>query len=545
MTNSLQLKEVFLTRYFSFEAIIGPLMPDMRAVFDALAVIYCMHNKEELDSLFALCNHDEVVSVSTKEGYDRTMRVLEYGKIIGRETKVDDSVMFALNCKGAAFLKTDMIQRMLGAKPNKGLVLQALNSLLETQGIFVYGIMSLMLFEGYIVSKDTKKAFLIADKCAKWNDIDSILTLIKYDKVNAENYLSILNAVLADGVSKEIYKPIFDIYSGEKTIGISPEAKLIHKFQCQAPGEKEKINTKVIRVAYSRSLSYEDKKRVLFSGAKELLASVNELPIDSSNTIAFFPEKPLVFCALQRKEEAGNIKSLLLKCQKNKLKCKPLLLVTPEPYVGDEYADAITNCYPEGAVERISAAHLSKIDFIPSKENFVISKLMNNNKANGVFIIKDADRLNDEYAQDLCKFLEPASKARYQLNEPHVTLDLSGCVFILTAGDITAVDYRIKDLCQIAETKELTPEEKARAINNFIKIAGESYELPEIDISDTVIKYLSLYPCKECESIIDEVYRKRLCSENKSTALSISELESASKKMSLSVMGFRIAGGRQ
>lgn len=545
MANGLQLKEIFLTRYFSFEAIIGSLIPNMRAVFDTLADIYCMHNKEELDSLFALCSHDEVACVSTKESYDRTMRVLEYGKLIGRETDVDDSVMFALNCKGAAFSKTDMIQRMLGAKPNKGLVLQALNSLLDSQEIFVYGIMSLLLFEGYIVPKDTKKAFFISDKCAKWNDIYSVITLMKYDKANAENYLSVLNAVLADGVSREIYKPIFDTYSGENAIGISLEAKLTHKFQCQTPGEKDKVNTKVIRVAYSKSLSYEDKKRVLFSGAKELLASVNELPIDSANTIAFFPDTPLVFCALRRKEESDNIKSLLLKCQKNRQKCRPLLLVASEPYVGDEYTEAIANCCSEGVVERISAAHLSKIDFIPSKENFVVSRLMNHNKANGVFIIKDVDKLNDEYAQDLCKVLEPASRARYQLNEPHITLDLSGSVFILMTGDITAVDGRIKDLCQIAETKELATEEKARVINNFIKNAGESYELPDIPVSDAVIQYLSEYPCKECENIIDEVYRKRLYSENKSTALSISEFESASKKMNSSVMGFRIAGGRQ
>lgn len=200
-----ELSDMFLTRYFAYEAVFAEIVADKRQIFDTLASVYCI-GVDDKESLYALTRCEDIVEVDTKGEYERTMRVIDYLERTNKPVNVSTDILFALSCKGAALAQVEELQELLGAKPGREHVIYVLNRLTASQNVFDMSAAAFILLEGLTGVRDYEKGIRLAKKSADWNCVDSILMLLHYDTDNKEKYLTTLKAVLKRGDVRQYVK---------------------------------------------------------------------------------------------------------------------------------------------------------------------------------------------------------------------------------------------------------------------------------------------------------------------------------------------------
>ena len=93
------LETLMLSKYFSLKNIVGEGYLSSHELFDKLAMVYCIPEKQA-EALFEISERDEISSITRYEDYLVDMRALDYQDRFGESVSLAEDVMFALNCKG-------------------------------------------------------------------------------------------------------------------------------------------------------------------------------------------------------------------------------------------------------------------------------------------------------------------------------------------------------------------------------------------------------------------------------------------------------------
>ncbi|MEG1964032.1 MAG: hypothetical protein RR123_04060 [Clostridia bacterium] len=539
-----KLQELFLIKFFEMDAIVGKVAINKRELFMSLASVYCIFNDNLLNKLYNEVTSEDIFEINTLNEYNRTMRVLDYNKRFDKKVFIDDTTLQILNCKGLALKQINRIQESCMAVSSVSHIWSILAEGIEKKEICMFNVAAFMQCEGFCVNRNIQNGLNLAWKCAKWNNIDGLLIMLKYDKNNTQKYLEMLNTIVQNEMIFDAFNTVFDFYAEGKCIDKDENTNLMSGYFRQCESSKEIYNEAVARMIFSKVLLIQDKKNIIFSENQELIVQLNELPLNS--VFAEHPPAPIKelssILKLERKDEVEELE-ICLNEQKNEIKAKPLLLICEDKFVLEEYESAFTKCYDKDIpIKKVSAKSLTNLDIAPSKNNFVIETLTKTKSLSAIFIIEDIEKLTENFVNDLTLLLQRESKFQYKLEELKITINLQNCVFILLANKEN-VDNKIKLLCHEISVGKLAETEKNLMVNSYIELSKEQYKCNKINFEDTAIIALCKLNSTQCENIINKMFRKASFSKISDMIVTNDDikLDNVEKKQSF---GFEIKGDR-
>lgn len=533
--NHITPEGILLEAYFAVEHVAGRFI-DRKKVFKTIGKICCYSDKK-IEELYELVSHKEIGDVTDVESYEQIMRILDYYNRFGMPTEYDEKEHGILEHKGRALTAFMGIRDQYGAVSTRDRVLTFVSVALNSNDVLPLATAAFMLLTGTAVDKDVAKGLSAARKCARWNNAYGMLLLMKYDNANAPKYLGMLKALLDFGALGGEYEAVFARY-GESEPRYADNVAVIEKYLNRHPGEAEKYNPVIARIAYTELFSISDRRKVILSGADDYIASINNLPLSSRAKAE--PVKPLhTEFSEQRSREAREIAAVVgARCRTGE--GQSALILSNNECVTDLYIEAIRNSFPP-FVFTVNAKDLTKIEVTPTIENFVVSALIAAKKPTAVFIVKDIDKIDRGLITDFVKLVNVESAAAYKLSDLHVTLDLSGCVFVATAGGVC--DEAFADVFRVTEAAPLYDEEKETLVDKLIAEYTAAYDVKagfSTEAREALIEMCDVR-AEYCRSVVKDVCIHKAVTDS-DEPVSPADVEHYAAKFGNSRIGFKLKG---
>ncbi len=537
--------EPFLSQYYFITGICKDFLGEneRKTVYSLLSKVFCLPECKELNEYFTLSESDEFIDVTDKTSYERFCRTIDFALKSGQDINLTEMDRTVLSCKSAAVKMRKNIFENLTKLTRESLVSILLDKAMtgDTDAMAAMGFME---YNGICMCKDRENAVKRIRLCARWNHLFANLLGICCDGENKAEYFNNLYTVMNTEDRRRRFEKIC-AYSGYNGILCEkPEVRILEKAFGIGIIKRNVFERAVEKIVYSPVLSMEDKEALFLSGNKEVPALLADIPVDmvweARENIKLDRECGSSLVLVREGEQRRILQSLSIAvgCPENVY--KPLLVVSSDAYVCDMYEEMIRKALCGAAFVDIDASTVSEADFSPSKDNVFLRGLTKTKTMNTVFVIHNLESLKEREADRLAKFLDTGFRKRFRLSVPSVTVDMSGIMFVMLAGETTGVVRSISDICDTVWTEHISGEEKQTAIESMFERSAVSYR-HEIDCPDEDCKkYLSGFDLDRTEQIIDSAVRNAVF-EGKKT-ITLKDLKDVSREGETK-RGFGYMGG--
>lgn len=497
--------ELFLSEYFLIKAILGKYLEDCEKLFYSLSKIFLISEKET-DKLYRLSENEIAKEITTDKEFMQHKRMQKYSQIIGYVKHINAEWEEVASIKGNAILTAQNQNLVLDADASRNVVYTQLSAAATGGLVNAMRIMGILQCEGIFLSKNLKAGVKNLSKAANWNDCVSTLALLHYRKETREFNMVRLRQGVVDAPFEKLYEIAAKKYgeAGDKDI---EEVGLLNRAFNSGVLKREVYDPQYARILNSKALYLKDKEKTLFTQSKELVGIIGDLPLKLTHEkMVVVNTSAVKATALQRESEATLISSALNNADLRELPAyRPLCLCCDSKYILNMYANAIAVESTNTHVEIIDVAELNEYDFEPTTNNIFIRSI-NEDKDNR-FLLYFTGEI-PEAKMDLMKsILQSSRRAKFHLNNPNVTLNLSAVLPVCFCDERNAKS--LKQYCDVIELSEVTAEEMPTAIKDILASKENVYGVKAIKLDGEVSEMFKGYDIDTAERLIDAAVRAR------------------------------------
>lgn len=252
-------------------------------------------------------------------------------------------------------------------------------------------------------------------------------------------------------------------------------------------------------------LSIKDKEKAFFTENKQELSVIAELPLKLSSensaapNLSVFSNMPLC-----RKNEQSKIAAALKNSDLRRLSTyRPLCICSDSEYILKKYAETIVRACPKSHTEMINISDLTAHD-IDATPNNIFVRNINEDKDN-YFLMFFVGNIYEGLLDAALGFLQSDRRAKFHLNCPNLTLDLSNVLPVCFCDRKNA--KLIRHLCEIVEISEISKEEFPKIIEYMVLSKQNLYGVKGVKISDDAYEMFSGYDIDVIERTTDAALR--------------------------------------
>ena len=483
-----QSDKTFLSMYFGAEAILGWNAYDKKTLFDKLAGVFGV-DKAAKSALYAVCDNEDVKALHSLEDYMMFMRTLDYEEHYGTRVELPEEVRFAIECKGDAFKALQPLLEDCGVYPTETKLRAAIRKPENSNVVAVAALGAFLCFEGIVFRKDVRKGSELAEKCLRWNNVEGILLLLSYGETSKkEEYLSALVTVTDREGSTEDYASVIGAYEKKGLKAhVYEDAIVLADYLDRHATERPVYDAVVSRIVRSPLIGAADKKRLLSDDGKNAVAAFSDLAVDKREDVAW--RNIWDFVAENRKKEAKQMDVGLRKQCSGKV-LTPILVCEDAVALHlheEALLQAVNGVKP---VVHIDASRVNKGTFSPTKGNEVVKALVRENTSSAIFVITGADELPEDAAEFLAVMLDAKNKANYTLADANVSVDLSGCAFVLVSATKN-VHESLRAQCLFVTVAAASEREKRAYVSGIFATQKSAYECEKLTLGKEAEKMLA------------------------------------------------------
>ncbi len=473
------LEERFLTSYFEFELLIADFISkeERSKLFCELSRIYLIDDKRRSE-LFDLCQSDGVISVSSESDYNLQKRLNDFKRLNGITRNRDEAYFIDIKGRAITLLKQMGYNSILDA--TKPATFSFLANTCQFGVIGSMRILGTLQILGIFTDKDERSGKALIKKCARWNDADSILTMLMYEEQNRKEYISMLYSV-SDSTPFEVLFDNARVFYGFDRVRKHKPTDLIESAIGLGIVKRDIYSPQVVRIAYSEVLSDGDKTKLILNN-QNLIAQINDLPLSLNNEELELCDNTISM--LQRENERqAVIQSVMYSAMRGAL-CP--CLVTNDEFVSNDYITMLDSAFENVNVIKIDARELNGNDFSLDKNNVLIRSLCEDKRNIILLVLRSGADIN--MVELLARFLKESTRASFHLASPGISLDLSS-VLTVCVCDSGMLSY-IKQACDIIQLSPISSDEASRIIDKIIAQRSLEYGIENLAIEDSAKRAL-------------------------------------------------------
>lgn len=494
--------ELFLNEYFVIMATIGKFVKDGKNLFVALSKVF-MIPSQAVNKLYALVNSDEIADVATMQDYMRYQRLKKYSALTNGAVADNSRIDEIIRIKGNALSYADSQKIDFKAETSRNTAYSGLLSAANSGSVVALKIIGFLQCEGIFLDKNLDEGIKNLNKTANWNDCVGALALLYYSSCNRQYNVSRLRMIVQNTPFEALYKLASKSYAVTKTQDIR-QVRLLNRAFNSAILNRSVYNPMSARILYSEVLCDKDKEKAMFSNDPAKLSQMSDLPLKLSPARASAVDAAslngVAFArSIERRKIASALNNADLRCLNE---YRPLCLTCDSPFVLNAYAAAISAQVEGCNVETINVSDLSMYDVEPTSNN-VFVRCIDEDKDNRLllfFVGNAQDRVLD-FARN---FLQSARRAKFHLNSPNVTLDLSAVLPICFCDKRNA--HLLSKTCDVVQLSEVDGDEMPAAIADIV-LAKQALYGVDIAVEGDAQDVFVGYGADAAEKVIDAIAR--------------------------------------
>ncbi len=490
-------EEMFLRDFFTFDAVIGRFC-DKQELINCLAEVYYIDD-ERSKVLFALVNSKTVRNIVSLRDYKRYRRLRQYAeacKLKPGTTETEDDV---LTIKGKALYATSDCGLIDAGNNTKAIVYANVVDKANAGQVTALRLYGVLQCEGIFFEKQLHDGLKNLTRAARWNSIESILALLKYDSAKSKIYTDMLYT-LATGTPYEDISVKVQSKHGIKAPKKIMECILLSKVFGRGQVTPNVYLPVYANLLYSEIISFKDKEKLLLSESKETVASYIDLPLKLTMRKFSYDVTAITELSITRAaEQNAIIQNALNSDIRHFDSFKPLCLCSDSRYMRNYYMSAISKLYGDAHVEIISVADLNPCDFEPNMNNIFI-RSCDEDKGN-VFIMSFVGDITEAAVKEACNFLQGDKRSKMRLMRPSIEIDL-GVVLPICFCDKSNAQM-LSRYCDKIEIATPNQEEQKAFIREIIATKEEQYGIKGLNVEDGVMSKLLSVSIDAAETALD------------------------------------------
>lgn len=497
--------ELFMSEYFLIKAILGRYLEDSVKLFIALGKIFLIP-EEETGRLHRLAENPVARGITTEKEFMQHQRMRKYSKMTGGETSVNAEWDEVVAIKGNAILAAQNAELLHDAEVSGNVVYTSLSSAATSGMVCALRIMGILQCEGIYLAKNEKAGVRNLSKAAEWNDSISTLALLRYRPAKRERNMARLRQELVDTPFAALYNAAAQKYGFDDAPDIG-EIRLLEKAFSSGVLKREVYEPKYARILGSRALGIKDKEKAVFSLNKEILSVIADLPLKlSRDKITAVDVGGVESVPVKRKSEIEAIVRALKNGDLRGLPSyRPVCLCCESGYVLEMYAKAIAAKNAGAHVEVIDVAELIEYDFEPTPNNIFVRSI--DEDRDNRFLLFFRGEITERKIDAVRSVLQSARRAKFYLNTPSVTLDLSALLTVCFCDGQNA--RLLKPYCDVIQLAEISAEELPAAVEDILAEKQKAYGVGGINLSGDAREVFRGYDIDTAEKLIDSAVRAR------------------------------------
>lgn len=541
-TNTTCLTEEFLTCYWLVVSVCEGAFDSnrRRAVYDRLADIYCLPEKNE--TYFSALEAAPFCTVTDTASYEQLCRVMEYARESGHGVAVSDTDRLLLGRMRIALQKKSAVIPTVGHLTDAALADTLIRAARNGQ-IDAMAVLSFLEYEGILPGADRERAVRRMRLCASWNDLFGLLFCLSCDDRYRDERKAALRVLLSHSALESAAPYLTEkLCLGEE--GDETVPRLLEKAFGLGTVSREKYDPEFAAVAFSEVITAEDKKNLLLSTHRQALPAL-PFTMKRGGRIAFSADGAAALPPTRREEAGQILRNLAVAVRCPDAVYRPLLLAVGDGFVGDMYEKTIRKCLSGAAVCDVDAAMLAPEDLTPTWQNIFLRHLCATGKTDTVFFIRHCEELGKEQTADLLRLLDPVGRRSFKLTAPAVSFDLSGLRFVLFSRDRSYPFALLSEVCDTVFCEKTADEEKAAAVRSILSDLCRGFEDFKADLAgeDCVAKLMQ-YDTNDIRLILDRalrdaVYRDEGCITREELTEAAEELGLSRSRAEFGYMGGR------
>ena len=493
--------ETFLYEYFVFDAMLGKHY-DKKALFRELAEIFFLSEKEATE-LSSAAFGETVSEIRTKSDYFRYVRVCKYHRENGVPFPFSAEEDALISLKGGAILKAEEAE--LFAQEDAAASIAYRNLIERASGglILALRVLGVLQCSGQIPDKFDLGVKNLG-KAARWGDVVSALSLLRYAKNDRTRNMGIFLACVKDTPCEYLREGAI----ARVGVAVSPDpaVSILRKGIAAGKVKGDRYDPTVARVVYSDVIGEEDKKALLFSENKEATSEACELPL----RLPFSPVEPdreaLCKRIFRREQEADAIVNALRNAAlRRRSAYLPLCLCSDSPFLRERYFSAIKAALPTAHVEKLEVRSLSARDLELTKNNAFLRSLAEK-RTNVCVLFFDGSEEQSAF-EDALSFLNGEKRSRFHVNYPAVTLDLGSVLPICICDKENS--RKIASRVELLSVKALDKKEKAVATRCLYEEYCELYGVTAGTLAEDALAALSAMPIEKTERAVEKLLSEK------------------------------------
>ncbi|MDE7264726.1 MAG: hypothetical protein K2N52_00425 [Clostridia bacterium] len=503
MLNATQ--ELFMSEYFFVKAVLGKYLENGEKIFAALGRIFLIP-KKDTEKLYRLSENETAKAITTEKEFMQYRRMQKYSRLIGSEKEANAEWEEAAKIKGNAIMIAKGQNLVLSADASRNVVYSCLSSAATDGSVSALRLTGILQCEGIFLGKNRELGIKTLSKAADWNDAISTLALLHYCRDTREFNMVRLRREVENTPFEELYKTAAETYGGADDSEIE-EVKLLEKSFNSRVLKRETYDPKYARILNSRALSAKDKEKAIFSSNKEQLSSISELPLKlSHDRTAAVDAGGLQRTAVKRETEIAAITRALGNSDLRAMSSfRPVCLCGESKYVLNMYARAIGAKASGTHVEIIDVAELGEYDLDPTPNNIFVRSI-DEDKDNR-FLLFFYGEISERKAEAVKSILQSPRRAKFHLNCPNVTLNLSALLPICFCDEQNA--KWLRPYCDEIRVGEITEEETDGAVRDILAHKRKVYGVAGVELAGGAAEVIKGYGIDRAERLIDAAVRAR------------------------------------
>ena len=494
--------ELFYREYFALEGIVGGSLGE-KELFCLLADIFCIE-KDETGRLYAETRKEIVSDTDTVEEYARYKRIREYVAMQGGPALSDKETEALITIKGEALKAVGKYELNIAADATEGQVALALTEHAYRGNVVALRALGLLECEGvsgYGAGKE--KGLEDLAKAAGWNDLTGALALLYYDEEHRADRAKIVAAILDHAPYRDLAKKVEERYGVSLKIA-SPEILILKNALAHGKVNPLLYDASVGRVAFSRAIPIEDKKKIIYAGNPQLIAEVCELPLGLRFDSLAFDEQALDRAPFDISRVKEAITTNLMNADlRDKALYLPLVLSADSDYAADMLASLVRDLFKDAKVITVDAKALRARDLARTKNNAFLRDL-SRDKNNVILFMLD-DKVEDYVIEEIADFLQGEKRADFNLEAPSLSIDLSSVLPICVCDRENA--RKLEGEAEIVELPSFGKQRNACMILSIFEERKKAFGVNEMTIAAEAADLLATLPIDAAESIIDKALR--------------------------------------
>lgn len=490
-------EEMFLRDFFTFDVVVGRFC-DEQELINCLANVYYIDD-ERVKVLSALATSKTIRNIVSLKDYKRYRRLRQYTEACKLKSSVTEAEDDVLTIKGKALYATSDCGLIDAGNNTKASVYANIVSKAKVGQVTALRLYGVLQCAGIFFEKQLHNGLKNLTRAARWNSIESILALLRFDVSNHRIYTDMLYT-LATGTPYEDISIKAQRYHAIKSPKKIMECILLSKVFGRGQVTPNVYLPAYANLLYSEVISFKDKEKLLLSENKESIASYIDLPLKLTMQKFTCDVSAITDLSITRAEEQNAIIQNALNSDIRHFDSfKPLCLCSESRYMRNYYMSAIAKIYGNAHIKTISVADLNPCDFESSMNNVFIRNC-NEDKGN-VFIMSFVGDISDMAVKESCNFLQGAKRSKMRLIRPSVEIDLGVVLPICFCDKGNA--QMLSRYCDKIEIATPNQEEQSILIRELITAKKEQYGIEGLNVEEGVMSKLLSVSIDAAETALD------------------------------------------